>query len=224
LIPADSATSEVVATVGALSMDPAVDGILVQHPIPGHIDERAAFEAIDPAKDVDGVTMHSFAAMAFGLPGFRSCTPAGIIRLLDEYGVDPSGTHAVIIGRSPILGKPMGMLLLGRDATVTFCHSRTSGLPDVVRTADIVVAAVGRPGLVRGDWLKAGAVVIDAGYSQGNAGDVALDEARQQASLISPVPGGVGPMTIALLLEQTVTAAESIWMSAQPGGSNQKVR
>ena len=210
-LPADSTTSEVVAAVGALSMDPAVDGILVQHPVPGHIDERAAFEAIDPAKDVDGVTMHSFAAMAFGLPGYRSCTPAGIIRLLDEYGVDPSGKHAVVLGRSPILGKPMGMLLLGRDATVTFCHSHTSRLPEVVRTADIVVAAVGQPGLVRGDWLKVGAVVIDAGYGPGNAGDVALDEASAAGRMISPVPGGVGPMTIAMLLEQTVAAAESIW-------------
>jgi len=191
-LPADSKTSEVAAAVGALSMDPAVDGILVQHPIPGHIDERAAFEAISPAKDVDGVTMHSFAAMGLGLPGFWSCTPAGIIRLLDEYGVDLSGKHAVVLGRSPILGKPMAMLLLGRDATVTICHSRTSHLPEVVRAADIVVAAVGHLGLVRGDWLKAGSVVIDAGYGRGNAGDVALDEARQRASLISPVPGGVG--------------------------------
>ncbi len=155
--------------------------------------------------------MHSFAAMAFGLPGYWSCTPAGIIRLLDEYGVDPSGKHAVVLGRSPILGKPMGMLLLGRNATVTFCHSHTSRLPEVVRTADIVVAAVGQPGLVRGDWLKVGAVVIDAGYGPGNAGDVALDEARQRAAMITPVPGGVGPMTIAMLLEQTVAAAESIW-------------
>jgi methylenetetrahydrofolate dehydrogenase (NADP+) / methenyltetrahydrofolate cyclohydrolase len=223
-LPTDSTTAEVVTTVGELSMDPAVDGILVQHPIPTHVDERAAFEAIDPAKDVDGVTTHSFAAMAFGLPGHLSCTPAGIIRLLDEYGVDPSGKHAVVLGRSPILGKPMAMLLLGRDATVTICHSRTSRLPEVVRTADIVVAAVGHPGLVRGDWLKAGSVVIDAGYGPGNAGDVALEEASRRASLISPVPGGVGPMTIALLLEQTVAAAESIWMSGQPGESYPRVR
>jgi methylenetetrahydrofolate dehydrogenase (NADP+)/methenyltetrahydrofolate cyclohydrolase len=221
---ADSKTSEVVAAVGALSMDPAVDGILVQHPIPGHIDERAAFEAISPAKDVDGVTMHSLAAMALGLPGFWSCTPAGIIRLLDEYGVDPSGKHAVVLGRSPILGKPMAMLLLGRDATVTICHSRTRHLPEMVRAADIVVAAVGHPGLVRGDWLKTGSVVIDAGYGRGNAGDVVLDEASQRASLISPVPGGVGPMTIALLLEQTVAAAESMWTSERPGTPNPRAR
>jgi methylenetetrahydrofolate dehydrogenase (NADP+)/methenyltetrahydrofolate cyclohydrolase len=172
------------------------------------VDERAAFEAIAPGKDVDGVTMHSFAAMSFGLPGFASCTPAGIMRLLDEYGVNPSGLHAAVIGRSPILGKPVGMLLLVRDATVTYCHSHTQGLADIVRTADIVIAAVGKAGFVRGDWLKLGAVVIDAGYTSGNTGDVNFGEARTMASLITPVPGGVGPVTIAMLIEQTVTAAE----------------
>ena len=161
-----------------------------------------------PDKDVDGVTTSSFAAMSLGLPGFVSCTPAGILRLLDEYAVDPSGSHAVVIGRSPILGRPVGMLLLGRDATVTFCHSKTRDLATVVRTGDIVVAAVGQPNLVRGSWLKAGAVVIDAGYYQGGVGDVNFDEALPIVSLITPVPGGVGPMTIAVLLEQTVTAAE----------------
>ncbi|TMM11139.1 MAG: bifunctional 5,10-methylenetetrahydrofolate dehydrogenase/5,10-methenyltetrahydrofolate cyclohydrolase, partial [Actinobacteria bacterium] len=160
-----------------------------------------------PVKDVDGVTMHSFAAMAFGHPGFAACTPAGIIRLLDAYGVDPRGKHAAVIGRSAILGKPVGVLLLARDATVTFCHSKTQDLAAVVGTADLVVAAVGRPNFVRGDWLKPGAVVVDAGYNQGNVGDVAFDEAVEKASLITPVPGGVGPMTIALLLEQTVDAA-----------------
>jgi methylenetetrahydrofolate dehydrogenase (NADP+)/methenyltetrahydrofolate cyclohydrolase len=172
------------------------------------VDERAAFEAIRADKDVDGVTTHSLAAMALGLPGFWSCTPAGIMRLLDEYGVDLSGRHAVVIGRSPILGKPIGMLLLARDATVTTCHSHTTDLAAIVRSADIVVAAVGRPNFVRGDWLKPGVVVIDAGYSSGTVGDVAFDEAVEVADLITPVPGGVGPMTIALLLDQTVTAAE----------------
>jgi methylenetetrahydrofolate dehydrogenase (NADP+)/methenyltetrahydrofolate cyclohydrolase len=200
-------TAEVVAAIRALSEDPTVDGILLQHPAPSHVDERAAFEAINPEKDVDGVTMHSFAAMAFGLPGFSSCTPAGIMRLLDEYSVDPSGTHAVVVGRSPILGKPVGMLLLARDATVTYCHSHTRDLPEIVGTADIVVAAVGKPNLIRGDWLQPEAVVIDAGYS-GNVGDVAYDEAIAVASLITPVPGGVGPMTIAMLIAQTVSAAE----------------
>ena len=162
-----------------------------------------------PHKDVDGVTKDSFASMAFGLPGFASCTPAGIMRLLDAYGVDPTGQHAVVIGRSPILGKPLGMLLLARDATVTYCHSRTKDLPAIVRTADIVVAAVGRPHFVRGDWIKPGAVVIDAGYNEGNVGDVAFSEAVSVASLITPVPGGVGPTTIAVLIEQTISAAEA---------------
>jgi methylenetetrahydrofolate dehydrogenase (NADP+)/methenyltetrahydrofolate cyclohydrolase len=203
-----STTSEVVATIRDLSDDKRVDGILLQHPVPGHVDERAAFEAIAPAKDVDGVTMHSFAAMAFGLPGFWSCTPAGIIRLLDEYTVDPAGLHAVVIGRSPILGKPIGMLLLARNATVTYCHSHSHDLAEIVRSADIVVAAVGKANFVRGDWLKRGSVVIDAGYSSGDTGDVAFEEASSIAALITPVPGGVGPMTIAMLIEQTALAAE----------------
>ncbi|MDQ1667175.1 MAG: methylenetetrahydrofolate dehydrogenase / methenyltetrahydrofolate cyclohydrolase [Actinomycetota bacterium] len=206
-LPAQATTDGVVSVVGSLSRDPDIHGILLQHPVPAQVDERAAFEAIAPEKDVDGVTMHSFAAMAFGDAGFASCTPAGIMRLLDAYGVDPRGKHAVVIGRSPILGKPVGMLLLGRDATVTYCHSKTEQLPEIVRTGDIVVAAVGRAELVRGDWLKPGAVVIDAGYNEGNVGDVAFEEARSRASLITPVPGGVGPMTIAVLLDQTVDAA-----------------
>ncbi|GLZ34189.1 bifunctional protein FolD [Lentzea sp. NBRC 105346] len=206
-LPAETTTEELVAAITALSEDEAVHGILLQHPVPGHIDERAAFEAIAPHKDVDGVTMHSFAAMSFGEPGFASCTPGGIMRLLDAYDVDPSGKHAVVIGRSPILGKPVAMLLLARNATVTICHSRTENLPEIVRTADIVVAAVGKPEFVRGDWIKPGATVIDAGYNPGNVGDVAYDEAAGRAGLITPVPGGVGPTTIAVLLEQTVDAA-----------------
>lgn len=207
-LPTGTTTTRVVDEVGRLSQDSDVDGILVQHPVPMHVDERATFEAIVPSKDVDGVTTSSFAAMSLGLPGFVSCTPGGILRLLDEYAVDPGGRHAVVIGRSPILGLPVGMLLLGRNATVTFCHSKTRQLAEVVRTGDIVVAAVGHPNLVRGSWLKPGAVVIDAGYYQGGIGDVDFEEARAVASLITPVPGGVGPMTIAVLLDQTVTAAE----------------
>jgi methylenetetrahydrofolate dehydrogenase (NADP+) / methenyltetrahydrofolate cyclohydrolase len=206
-LPADATTQDLVRALDELSADPAVHGILLQHPVPPQIDERAAFEAIAPHKDVDGVTMHSFAAMAFGSPGYASATPGGIMRLLDAYDVDPRGQHAVVIGRSPILGKPAGMLLLARDATVTYCHSRTRDLPDIARTADILVAAVGRPEFVRGDWIKPGAVVIDAGYNPGNVGDVAFAEARDVARLITPVPGGVGPMTIAVLLDQTMDAA-----------------
>ncbi|MFF7640565.1 tetrahydrofolate dehydrogenase/cyclohydrolase catalytic domain-containing protein [Streptomyces canus] len=208
-LPAAAATEELVGALRELSADPTVHGILLQHPMGPHIDERAAFEAIAPEKDVDGVTFASFATMSFGLPGFVSCTPGGIMRLLDEYGVDPAGKRAVVVGRSAILGKPAGMLLLARDATVTYCHSRTADLSAAVREADIVVAAVGRPRLVRGQDIKPGAVVIDAGYNEGNVGDVDFDSAVERASLITPVPGGVGPMTIATLLEQTVRAAEA---------------
>jgi methylenetetrahydrofolate dehydrogenase (NADP+)/methenyltetrahydrofolate cyclohydrolase len=206
-LPEATTTGELVDFITALSSDPAVHGILLQHPVPKQIDERAAFAAIAPGKDVDGVTMHSFAAMAFGEPGFASCTPAGIMRLLDAYDVDPCGKHAVVVGRSPILGKPVGMLLLARDATVTYCHSRTTDLPSIVRSGDIVIAAVGKPEFVRGDWIKPGAVVLDAGANKGNVGDVAFEEALQRAAMITPVPGGVGPMTIAMLLAQTVRAA-----------------
>ncbi|WP_089924419.1 bifunctional 5,10-methylenetetrahydrofolate dehydrogenase/5,10-methenyltetrahydrofolate cyclohydrolase [Lentzea albida] len=205
-LPASTTTEELVARIRALSDDPAVHGILLQHPVPGHIDERSAFEAIVPHKDVDGVTTHSFAAMSFGHNEFVSCTPGGIVRLLDAYDVEIAGKHAVVIGRSPILGKPAAMLLLARDATVTICHSKTAGLAEIVRTADIIVAAVGRPRLVRGGWIKPGAVVVDAGYNEGNVGDVDF-EAAAHAGLITPVPGGVGPTTIAVLLEQTVDAA-----------------
>jgi methylenetetrahydrofolate dehydrogenase (NADP+)/methenyltetrahydrofolate cyclohydrolase len=206
-LPAETTTDALVDAISGLSADSGVHGILLQHPVPPHIDERAAFEAIAPGKDVDGVTMHSFAAMGFGLPGFASATPGAIMRLLAAYEVTISGSHAVVVGRSPILGKPAGMLLLAADATVTYCHSRTRGLPGIVATADIVVAAVGRPEFIRGNWIKPGAVVIDAGYNPGNVGDVAFAEAVDRASLITPVPGGVGPLTISTLLEQTVDAA-----------------
>lgn len=206
-LPQTTTTAELVATIESLSADPGVHGILLQHPVPAHIDERAAFEAIHPAKDVDGVTLHSFAAMAFGLPGFPSATPGAIMALLDHYGVPLSGKHAVVVGRSPILGKPVGMLLLARDATVTFCHSRTADLSSHLRSADIVVAAVGKPRFITGDQLRDGAVVIDAGYNPGNVGDVDFDTAARKASMITPVPGGIGPVTIATLLRQTVTAA-----------------
>jgi len=216
-LPETATTHDVVTVIESLSADEGIDGILLQHPVPTAVDERAAFEAIAPHKDVDGVTKASFASMAFGLPGFASCTPAGIMRLLDAYEVDPAGTHAVVIGRSPILGKPIGMLLLARDATVTYCHSRTVDLPAIVRTADIVVAAVGRPHFVKGNWIKPGAAVIDAGYNEGNVGDVAFSEAVSVAGLITPVPGGVGPTTIALLMEQTIAAAEDHWPSRSDG-------
>lgn len=200
-------TEQLVEQLQALSASDDVDGILLQHPVPHHIDERAAFEAIAPHKDVDGVTAASFAATALGFPGYESCTPSGILRLLDAYGIDIAGKHATVVGRSPILGLPVGMLLLRRNATVTYCHSRTTDLPEQVVRADIVVAAVGQPELIRGSWIRPGAVVVDAGYNPGNVGDVEYQVARERAQWITPVPGGVGPMTIAALLAQTADAA-----------------
>jgi methylenetetrahydrofolate dehydrogenase (NADP+) / methenyltetrahydrofolate cyclohydrolase len=200
-------TDQLVRELLALSRNDDIDGILLQHPVPRHIDERAAFEAIAPHKDVDGVTGASFAATALGFPGFESCTPSGILRLLGAYDIITAGKHAVVIGRSPILGLPVGMMLLQHNATVTYCHSHTSDLQDQVGRADIVVAAVGQPELIRGRWIKRGAIVVDAGYNPGNVGDVEYAAAREHARWITPVPGGVGPMTIAVLLAQTADAA-----------------
>lgn len=205
-LDASIGTETLVDRIRELSADPGVDGILLQHPVPEHVDERAAFEAIAPSKDVDGVTRTSFAMMAFDEGGFASATPGGIMALLDAYEIPLSGRHAVVVGRSPILGKPVGMLLLARDASVTYCHSRTVDLAAHVREADVVVAAVGRPELIRGEWIKPGAVVVDAGYAA-NTGDVEYAAAAERASYITPVPGGVGPMTIATLLAQTIRAA-----------------
>ncbi|MDH2444791.1 bifunctional 5,10-methylenetetrahydrofolate dehydrogenase/5,10-methenyltetrahydrofolate cyclohydrolase [Amnibacterium sp. CER49] len=207
-LPASTDTAGLVALIEALSADDAVDGILLQHPVPAHIDERAAFEAIAAGKDVDGVTHASFARMAFGEPGFRSATPGGILALLDAYGVPLRGTDTVVVGQGPILGRPLSVLLLAADATVTMCHVHTRDLEAQVRRADLVVAAVGLPGLIRGEWIKEGAVVIDAGYGPGGRGDVEFDVARERARLITPVPGGVGPMTVATLLAQTLESAE----------------
>lgn len=215
-LPGDASTQDVVELVATLAGDSTVDGILVQHPLPLQVQQRPVFEAIPPAKDVDGVTAASFASMAFGVTGFHSCTPGAIVRLLDAYAVDPTGQRVVVIGRSPILGKPVGMLMLARDATVTYCHSKTTDLAENVGAADIVVAAAGRPGLVKGDWIKPGAVVIDAGYNPGNVGDVEYPAAAQRARLITPVPGGVGPVTIAVLLSQTVDAAHQLTPGRPP--------
>ncbi|MEX1017999.1 MAG: tetrahydrofolate dehydrogenase/cyclohydrolase catalytic domain-containing protein [Phycisphaeraceae bacterium] len=203
-------TGQLVDKIAQLGRDEKVHGILLQHPVPTQIDERAAFDAIPAHKDVDGVTFHSFGTMFYGLPGYESCTPGGIIRLLDAYDVTIRGKHAVVVGRSAILGKPMAGLLMNRDATVTVCHSKTVDLPGIVKQADIIVAAVGRPAFVKGDWVKEGAVVIDAGFNPGpagNVGDVDFEPASERASLITPVPGGVGPMTLAVLVEQTSIAA-----------------
>ncbi len=206
-LAAETTTDELVSFITQLGNDPTVHGILLQHPVPSHIDERAAFEAIPIEKDVDGVTAGTLGRVALEMPAYGSCTPAGIMTLLDAYEVDLVGAHAVVIGRSPILGKPMSAMLLNRHATVTTCHSRTRNLGDVVKLADVVVAAVGRPKFVQGNWIKPGAVVIDAGYNEGNVGDVDFDAALSHAHLITPVPGGVGPMTLATLIDQTANAA-----------------
>jgi methylenetetrahydrofolate dehydrogenase (NADP+)/methenyltetrahydrofolate cyclohydrolase len=205
-LPASTTTEELVDRIAALSADDAVDGILLQHPVPAHIDERAAFEAIAVGKDVDGVTFASYGRMALDSGGFLSATPGGILRLLDAYGVEVAGLHAVVVGQGPILGRPLAALLLRRGATVTACHRLTRDLQGHVERADLVVAAVGKARLIAGDWIKPGAVVIDAGYNPGNVGDVEFESARERARLITPVPGGVGPMTIAVLLDQTVAA------------------
>ncbi len=200
-------TEQLVTEIRKLAVDDSVQGILVQHPVPQPIDKRAAFEAIPIGKDVDGVTSGTLGRVILGMPAFASCTPAGIMKLLVEYRVELDGAHAVVIGRSPILGRPMASMLINAHATVTLCHSRTRSLPSIVRHADVLIAAVGKPRFVQGGWIKLGAVVIDAGYNPGNIGDVDFDSAIEPASLITPVPGGVGPMTIATLIDQTADAA-----------------
>lgn len=207
-LPRDEATTErLVAEVERLAADDSVHAILVQHPVPAPIDRRAAFEAIPLAKDVDGVSSAALGRVILGMDAFIPCTPAGIMRLLREYQVELDGIHAAVIGRSPILGRPMASLLINAHATVTLCHSRTRNLSDIGRGADVLIVAAGKPRFVKGDWIKPGAVVVDAGYNEGNVGDVDFEAAIERASLITPVPGGVGPMTIATLIEQTVEAA-----------------
>ncbi len=215
-LPAETTQEALLAMVRQLNADPAVDGILVQLPLPGHLDEQAVVAAIDPAKDVDGLTPISSGRLALGLPGLVPCTPLGSLMLLKDRLGSLSGLDAVVIGRSILVGKPMAQLLLAESCTVTIAHSRTKDLPSVVRRADIVVAAVGRPEMVKGDWLKPGATVIDVGINRIAAaeegktrlvGDVDFASASEIASAITPVPGGVGPMTIAVLLRNCVVAA-----------------
>jgi len=204
----DTTTEMLLTEIDALNADPHVHGILLQHPVPKQIDERACFDRIAIEKDVDGVTCLGFGRMAMKEPAYGSATPAGIMRLLNHYKVSLSGKHAVVLGRSPILGKPMAFMLLNADATVTICHSRTKGIEDIVRSADVVVGAVGIPEFVKGPWIKDGAVVVDAGYHPPGVGDIELSAVVDRVSAYTPVPGGVGPMTIATLIAQTVEAAE----------------
>jgi methylenetetrahydrofolate dehydrogenase (NADP+)/methenyltetrahydrofolate cyclohydrolase len=232
IFPEDLSEDELLAEVQRLNDDNKVDGILVQLPLPRHIDARKVIDAISPAKDVDGFHPISVGMLHLGRPALAPCTPAGVIRLIESTGISIEGKHAVVIGRSDIVGKPMGALLLQRNATVTICHSRTRDLPSIARQADILVAAIGRPIFVTEDFVKPGAVVIDVGMNRVGpdfAGQLAHDEAksrllekngsvlvgdvdfarvRELASWITPVPGGVGPMTIAMLMRNTVTAAE----------------
>ncbi|MEX2480274.1 MAG: bifunctional methylenetetrahydrofolate dehydrogenase/methenyltetrahydrofolate cyclohydrolase FolD [Gammaproteobacteria bacterium] len=207
-LDASTTTAELLATIDELNANPDVHGILLQHPVPAHIDERICFDRIALAKDVDGVTTAGFGRMAMGMPAWGSATPAGVMRLLAHYEIPLAGQLAVVVGRSPILGKPMAMMLLNANATVVMSHSRTQGLADLVRQADVVVGAVGKPEFIRGSWIKDGAVVIDAGYHPGGIGDVELNAIVDRAAAYTPVPGGVGPMTINTLIWQTVAAAE----------------
>ena len=205
-LPHDAAHEEVSRLLSRLNDDPAVSGILLQLPTPPQVDGSALTELIDPLKDVDGLTPISAGLLAKGRPGLRPCTPEGVMELLRRHDVALEGAEAVVVGRSDLVGKPLSALLLAANATVTTCHSRTRDLPEVCRRADILVAAVGRPGLVQGDWIKPGATVIDVGSPKG---DVEFEAAAERAGLITPVPGGVGPMTIAMLLRNTLLAARA---------------
>lgn len=208
-LPSSTTTSELLREIEKLNQDPNVHGILLQHPVPEQIDERQCFDAIDLSKDVDGVTCLGFGRMSMGEDAYGCATPKGIMSILEHYKIPISGKHAVVLGRSAILGKPMAMMLLAADATVTICHSRTNNLQDLVEQADIVVAAVGRPEFVKADWVKDGAVVVDAGYHPGGVGDVELTPLIDRVSAYTPVPGGVGPMTINTLITQTLESGEA---------------
>lgn len=209
-LPESTTTEQLLAEIARLNANPDVHGILLQHPVPAQIDERACFDAIALEKDVDGVTCLGFGRMSMGERAYGSATPAGIMSLLSAYDIPLSGRHAVVVGRSPILGKPMAMLLLAANATVTICHSRTQDLPAMVRQADVLVGAVGKPEFIKSDWVKNGAVVVDAGYHPGGVGDIELSGVVSRAFAYTPVPGGVGPMTIATLMRQTVEAGERL--------------
>ena len=212
-LPEQTTTQELLDQIATLNGRPDVHGILLQHPVPTHIDERRCFDAICLEKDVDGVTCHGFGKLAMGQAAYGAATPAGVMRLLDYYRMPIVGRHAVVVGRSPILGKPMAMMLLNAHATVTVCHSRTRYLAEIVRQADMVVGAVGKPHFIQGAWIAEGAVVIDAGYHPGGVGDIELSAVVDTCAAYTPVPGGVGPMTIATLLTQTLEAAEKTMLN-----------
>ena len=208
-MPDTTTTDELLKKINELNEDTNIHGILLQHPVPSQIDERKCFDAIDIKKDVDGVTCLGFGNMSMGLPAYGSCTPAGIMRLLEHYSIEIQGKNAVVVGRSPILGKPMAMMLLNKNATVTICHSRTQNIESIIKQADILVGAVGIPRFIQHEWIKDGAVVIDAGYHPEQCGDVDLENIESKASAYTPVPGGVGPMTINTLILQTLKSAQN---------------
>lgn len=206
----DTSTSQLLEEISKLNENGSVHGILLQHPVPNQINERECFDAISLEKDVDGVTCLGFGNMAMGETAYGSCAPAGIMRLLKYYKIEISGKHAVVVGRSPILGKPMSMMLLNENATVTVCHSKTRNLVDLVRQADILVGAVGIPRFIKSDWIKENSIVIDAGYHPEKCGDIDLVNIESKCLAYTPVPGGVGPMTINTLLLHTVEACEKV--------------
>jgi methylenetetrahydrofolate dehydrogenase (NADP+) / methenyltetrahydrofolate cyclohydrolase len=207
-MPDSTTTAELLTKIEELNNNHDIHGILLQHPVPAQIDERACFDAIALSKDVDGVTCLGFGRMAMGEEAYGCATPKGIMRLLEHYKIEIEGKHAVVVGRSPILGKPMAAMLLEANATVTICHSRTKNLQDHIKQADIIVGAVGKPEFIKGAWIKDGAVVVDAGYHPGGVGDIELSAIKDRCSAYTPVPGGVGPMTINTLIFQTVASGE----------------
>jgi len=213
ILPEQTTTGELINRIELLNNDPDIHGILLQHPVPAHINERLCFDKISLEKDVDGVTCLGFGKMSMGENAYGSATPAGIIRIIDYYNLEIEGKNAVVIGRSPILGKPMAMMLLNKNATVTICHSKTKNLPEIVRDADIVVGAIGKPKFIKAEWIKEGAILIDAGYHpEQKCGDIDLENAASKSSAYTPVPGGVGPMTIASLMLHTLDAYEKAQM------------
>jgi len=209
-LPESTTTEELLKTINDLNSDVNVHGILLQHPTPSHIDERKCFDAIDIEKDVDGVTCLGFGNMSMGIDAYGSCTPAGIVRLIEHYELEVEGKHAVVVGRSPILGKPMAMMLLNLNATVTICHSRTQNIDSIIKQADLIVGAVGIPEFIKTEWIKEGAIVIDAGFHPEKCGDIDLSEMDNISSAYTPVPGGVGPMTINTLILHTMKSAKKL--------------
>ncbi|MDB9763745.1 bifunctional 5,10-methylene-tetrahydrofolate dehydrogenase/5,10-methylene-tetrahydrofolate cyclohydrolase [Gammaproteobacteria bacterium] len=209
-LPASTTTEELLKAINDLNSDVNVHGILLQHPTPSHIDERKCFDAIDIEKDVDGVTCLGFGNMSMGIDAYGSCTPAGIVRLIEHYELKVEGKHAVVVGRSPILGKPMAMMLLNLNATVTICHSRTENIDSIIKQADLIVGAVGIPEFIKTEWIKEGAIVIDAGFHPEKCGDIDLSEMDNISSAYTPVPGGVGPMTINTLILHTMKSAKKL--------------